>query len=163
MHNLVLNRLFSGDDWTIGVLELDLQPECFVLEDGHRTVKIAGSTRIPAGQYELKLRKRGESPKYDEAFKSNKLFNGMFEIIGVPGFSAILIHPGNTVIDTRGCLLVGRIANMDAAPAIVGASRTAFWLLYAKLLNWFTTNPKEKVTITIVDRDRHLFSSGLTS
>jgi len=126
MHNLVLNRLFSGDDWTIGVLELDLQPECFVLEDGHRTVKIAGSTRIP-------------------------------------GFSAILIHPGNTVIDTRGCLLVGRIANMDAAPAIVGASRTAFWLLYAKLLNWFTTNPKEKVTITIVDRDRHLFSSGLTS
>jgi hypothetical protein len=33
---------------------------------------------------------------------------GMLEIVGVPGRDGILIHIGNSYVDTRGCLLVGK-------------------------------------------------------
>lgn len=50
---------------------------------------------IPKGSYELKMTR---SPKFGKVLP---------EILGVKGRSGIRIHSGNTVHDTRGCVLVG--------------------------------------------------------
>jgi hypothetical protein len=43
-------------------------------------------------------------------------------VLGVPGFDAVEIHPGNKPADTHGCLLIG----LTEAPDWVGTSRVAF-------------------------------------
>ena len=50
---------------------------------------------IPAGQYVVE---RANSPTHGKAL----------QVFDVPGRSAILFHPGNTIDDTHGCILVGR-------------------------------------------------------
>jgi len=88
---------------TASQLFIDGKPFCFVLEDGYREVKVYGETRIPAGRHQIKKRTVGRifeqyKKKYGHAFVP--------ELIGVAGFSDILIHIGNFVKDTLGCLLL---------------------------------------------------------
>lgn len=75
----------------------------FVIEDGYRKDKIQHETRIPAGEYQIV--KRTVGGHFD---KHKQKFNHLFvpQLINVPGFSDILIHVGNTVKDTSGCLLM---------------------------------------------------------
>ena len=47
----------------------------------------------------------------------------------MPGFDGILIHPGNTALDTLGCILVGRNTKVGQ----LTASRDTFKELYRKL------------------------------
>jgi hypothetical protein len=49
--------------------------------------------------------------------------------MGVPQFSGIRIHPGNTAKDTEGCILVGRRRGADE----VYESRLAFDALFLKI------------------------------
>jgi hypothetical protein len=54
-------------------------------------------------------------------------------LIEVPGFDGIRIHPGNTVEDTNGCLLVGeRVIQHQGKPFLTN-SAVAFERLFAKL------------------------------
>jgi len=50
---------------------------------------------VPPGQYKLRLR---WSPRFKRK---------LFEVADVPGHTDVLIHPGNTIKDTKGCILVG--------------------------------------------------------
>ena len=90
---LTLSRFYSGK-CTLGVLT-DEQNEivCYTLEnpweDNARNVSC-----IPDGDYEVVPY---SSAKYQHSF----------EILDVPGRDAILIHQGNTIKDTLGCILVG--------------------------------------------------------
>jgi len=64
-------------------------------ETPHNEAKVHGQTAIPAGTYELGLR---DSPKFgDDALW----------VKGVPGYSYIMIHSGEDIDDTEGCLVVG--------------------------------------------------------
>lgn len=57
---------------------------------------IRGKTAVPAGTYDVALTR---SPKFGRLLPI---------LIDVPGMTGIRIHRGNTVADTRGCILPGR-------------------------------------------------------
>jgi hypothetical protein len=88
-------RKYFSDRTTIGELFIDGIFFCYTLEDMVRQVKVKHETAIPYGTYDLSL---VYSSKYGKKVPS---------ILNVPGFAGILIHPGNTIADTSGCLLVG--------------------------------------------------------
>ena len=69
--------------------------KCYTLEDPVRDKKVWGDTAIPAGTYTVKTR------------FSNRFKKDLPGIENVPGFEGVLIHGGNTKIDTHGCILVG--------------------------------------------------------
>lgn len=88
-----LKRIASRIDGCFGVLLDDTVPFAVTCERpwANNTPQISA---IPWGTY---LCKRVVSPK----------FGVTFEITGVPGRSAILFHKGNTIDDSRGCVLIG--------------------------------------------------------
>jgi hypothetical protein len=101
---LILNRIYKGENYTIGHLYQKLNimyddsSEIYItdtLEDPVRDEKIAGITAIPAGRYEITLE---DSPHFKRELPY---------LHDVPEFTGILIHAGNTSEDTRGCILVG--------------------------------------------------------
>ena len=98
---------FGGS--TQGLLMSEQGFFCHTLEDEGRDVKVKGETRIPAGLYELKIRKE-ETPL---TIKHRQTYGAWFrfhlEITNVQGFSGIYIHAGNTEGHTDGCLLLGEI------------------------------------------------------
>ena len=77
---------------------------------------------IPTGTY---LVKRHNSPKFGQCFK----------IQDVKGRSDILIHSGNVVGDTLGCILVGLTSGSvdDSATAMIYNSRKAMTVLLTLL------------------------------
>lgn len=94
-----VTRTFKGEQYTIGKLFLDDVYICDTLEDHIRAFtaadpKIFGETAIPAGTY--------------KAIKEKNIKFGIcLRLYNVPHFEGILVHAGNTAIDTHGCILVG--------------------------------------------------------
>lgn len=115
--NLRLVREPTIDGATLGSLYVDKHWRCFTIEDAIRPVKVPGQTAIPPGRYKVTLT---ESARFKRVLP---LLND------VPGFSGIRIHPGNTIADTEGCILVGR----DRVPGRVLQSRAAFEWLFQTL------------------------------
>jgi hypothetical protein len=151
-HRVDLIRYFGGDDkCTIGVLLLDQRALSFTLEDQFRTEKLKGRTRIPAGLYELELKKIGTSRFDIRGWNQAPLrYYGMIRVKDVPGFEEILIHPGNTDADTEGCILVGLGSNLVAGQ-IMG-SAPAYVKVYQPIADLLKKG--EPVSILIQDKDR---------
>lgn len=108
---------------TIGVLSIDDDPFCWTLEDAVRNSKIYGETAIPDGRYQIVPHewKGGVVPK----------------LLNVPFFDGILIHPGNTELDVRGCIALGYKATFKE----VEGSRSAFRDLMEKVYPIFKKEP----------------------
>lgn len=116
-------------DFTISRLSINGAFECFTLEDEWRAVKVPGETRIPAGVFPVKLRTFGGfHERYAKRFPGMHV--GMLEITGVPNFSDVLFHIGNTDEDTRGCLLVGQQMNEAGS---LGGSELAYRRFYPRV------------------------------
>lgn len=141
-------KRFSGQkEDTLGLfLGTACEFMCFTIEDEYRTIKVAGETRIPAGRYKLELRKEGGfHQKYIEKFndKLSKDFmgadwhQGMVQLKDVPGFDYVLIHIGNTDMDTKGCILVGDscVSNLPFDKGSIGNSTQAYKRIYPVLLH----------------------------
>lgn len=77
---------------------------CFILEDGYRERKEYGKTRIPPGRYEIVPRTHG---RIFDSMRKRYGHTFVPQLLDVPGFTDILIHPGITVEDTLGCQLPG--------------------------------------------------------
>lgn len=134
-----MKRTRKGKTSTLGRISID-NVSMFTLEDRVRDLnkeeKVSGNTAIPAGIYKLKLRRYGGHHKrYSERFKI--IHNGMIELENVPHFIDILIHVGNTISDTEGCILVGSGASMKmdgSCDSTISQSSSAYQVLYQKIL-----------------------------
>jgi hypothetical protein len=93
MKTLLLKRVVSGDKGTYGTLVEGDIPICLTLEDPWRG-NMENVSCIPAGTYRCE---RVTSPKFGDVFK----------VLDVPGRSHVLLHKGNTIEDTIGCILIG--------------------------------------------------------
>ena len=95
-----IKRFAFKETYTIGKLYVDGVYVCDTIEDKVRVLnnakdKVYGFTAIPRGEY-----------KADVAF-SNKFRYNVVRLFGVPYFSGIYIHKGNTEKDSLGCIIVG--------------------------------------------------------
>lgn len=150
-------RFSSREDSTSGLLMNKTHHGksflCYTLEDEARVLKVAGETRIPAGTYEIKLRKNGGfNTRYRKKYGS--WHRGMLHIVNVPGFEYILIHSGNTDEHTAGCLLVGdsQENNGIVKDGYVGKSVNAYRRIYPAIAR--AIEKGIKVTITYIDYDK---------
>lgn len=92
---IVLNRLYKKDDYTIGKLYLNGEYFCDTLEDKVRDLnkerKVYGKTAIPYGRYEITL--DVTSPKFSKyEFYSETCAGKLPRLLNVPHFEGILIH-----------------------------------------------------------------------
>lgn len=151
---LVVERAWPKATYTIGRLFVDGERFYETLEDKDRMLfkddplplirrtKVYGETAIPKGKYEVRM--DIVSPKYAAVTWFNTLCGGrMPRLMNVPGFDGVLIHPGNSAIDTLGCILVGRNTKVGQ----LTSSRDTFKELYRKLDAAFLRG--EKITIEI--------------
>lgn len=97
MIKLLVKREFFAETYTIGKLYVDGVYFCDTLENPVRPegVKIPNETAIPYGTYGVIV---NFSPKFKRVLP---------RLLNVPMFDGILIHRGNSVKDTSGCILVG--------------------------------------------------------
>lgn len=105
---ITIERKYKKEDYTIGSLFINGQWICNTLEPRDRGLKqsmtrleitiakVFRETAIPCGSYRVVA---GLSTK----FRARRPY-----VMDVPGFSGIMIHEGNTVRDTTGCILVGK-------------------------------------------------------
>lgn len=88
---------------------------CLTLEDPWKNNN-QGISCIPTGSYEF-------VPHSGEKYKN------VWRLLNVPGREAILIHQGNTHLDTRGCILVGnRLGTVKGIRGIINSLVTLNWL-----------------------------------
>jgi hypothetical protein len=104
---LTLKRQFLKAEYTIGALYINGAYFCDTLEDADRGFtqstpldkilqrKVAHKTAIPTGEYTVVV------------VRSPAKKRMLPRLLNVPGFGGVLIHRGNTVHDTSGCILVG--------------------------------------------------------
>ena len=104
---LLLQRRYLRDTYTIGKLSVDGEAYCDVLEDKVRDYnkdgdlldegeqKVYGETAIPYGRYRVVV-------DYSQRFKRE-----LPRLLSVPHFEGIRIHSGNKAGDTSGCILIG--------------------------------------------------------
>jgi hypothetical protein len=127
MTDFILTRLQKDPHVTIGELKIGGHHICWVLEDPVREVpgepvdtwKVKGQTAIPTGRY-----------KVERTF-SNRFGHTTPQLLDVPGFEGIRIHPGNNASETEGCLLPGLVRKSNS----VGSSQLA----YREILKWIDT------------------------
>lgn len=102
LHMIELIMISQTEDSTVSMLTSMGKYVCFVVEDGHRDIKEYGETRIDGDQLVLRKRKHGG---FYEKYKSKYGHSHVWEIIGLNRHTDVLVHIGNTVKDTLGCLL----------------------------------------------------------
>lgn len=104
---ILIDRKWKKDSYTIGKLQVNGEYFCETLEDTDRGLtsdmsiteiknkKVYGKTCIPSGLYTILYT---YSPKYKRL---------MPLVDNVKGFSGIRIHSGNSAEDSLGCILLG--------------------------------------------------------
>ena len=146
---LVLERKWKKPNYTIGVLSIDGERFCETLEDVDRNlnssmtveqikaIKKPNETAIPTGTYKITL--DTFSPRFGNKSFYNKVCEGKLpRILNIKGFDGVLIHCGNTNLDTSGCIIIRR--NLEVGKVL--KSQETFEKLY-KILK------ENKVNLTI--------------
>ncbi len=112
----------NPDDATLGVVLANKIPFCVSLERPDR-LNAKNEGCIPFGEYDC------------VRTENRHLSNGMFlpiayEVLKVPGRKGILFHAGNTILDTRGCILLGKSFE---AQGIISQSKLAITAFHEML------------------------------
>ena len=140
---LTVKREWLNDECSIGELYVNGVFECFTLEDKDRgllqsmtlqqiqALKVYGKTAIPKGRYQVVIQ---YSPKHGKDLPL---------LLNVKDYAGVEIHPGNTDVDTLGCILLGQMRTTNS----VLSSVKAFTAFLPKLQS--AINRKEQIFITI--------------
>ncbi len=122
---LTVTRDVFRPSYCMSMWHVDGVFECFGVEDADRKLedqpeaKVHGKSAIPRGEYALIV-------TYSPRFKRDLPL-----LVGVKGFTGVRIHPGNSAIDTEGCLPPGTARDIEAGT--VSKSRPAFNALFKKI------------------------------
>lgn len=152
---ITLERKYKTFTYVIGNLYIDGKFFSNTLEDTDRNLddsmslaeimklKKPAITAIPTGTYDITL--DVISPKYKNDIFYKEVCEGKVpRLLNVKGYSGVLIHAGNSIEDTEGCILVG----MNKEKGKVLESRATFKNLYNKLKE--AKAKGEKITIKII-------------
>lgn len=136
MSEFLIRRVAKSENTTLGYLYVNGQRLCRTLEPLDRGLrsdmsaaeirrrKVRGFTAIPTGNFSLSLT---YSPKFSPRAFYKSLGGLLPLVVGVPGFSRILMHCGNTFRDTQGCILLGVAPVIpDGSDYILTSSRVTF-------------------------------------
>ena len=154
---LRVRRIALKEKYTIGKLYINGTYFCDVLEDKVRDlnkngmfdngeVKIANHTAIPYGTYEITMDVRSTKFSDFEKYPWAKEYDGYLpRLTNVPLFVGVLLHVGNSDVDSSGCLLVGE---NKVVGKVINSTIT-----FRRLMNEYLVPAKnrgEKIYITIV-------------
>lgn len=118
-----ISRVCSNSHGVFGVFLIDDLPICVTLEETWLD-NLFRESCIPEGVYEVR--------KY-----SGTKYKNVWQIYGVDGRSAILIHWGNTERNTAGCVLMGRYFAQFGDRRGVADSKNTINMLRSKLPDKF--------------------------
>ena len=139
-----LNRTDFGNDSTLGHYMATAYDD-----SGHVVGQITGVMLEPGRDYDRETVAGSDtaipSGTYSVVPSTYHGKSGYYQVAGVPGRSAILIHPGNTGSDTLGCLLPGTTGVTGVGDPTVSNSRNAC----SELFDFFEQNGASGVTINI--------------
>jgi hypothetical protein len=140
---LLVKREWLNDECSIGELYINGVFECFTLEDKDRgltqsmtlaqiqAIKVYGKTAIPKGRYQVVIQ------------YSQKHQKDLPLLLNVKDYAGVEMHPGNTDVDTLGCILLGQMRTTNSVLSSVKAFTAFFPKLQAAI------NRKEQIFITI--------------
>ena len=155
---ILVERKWKRDAYTIGNIYVngkrfgDGKNYCNTLEDADRGLtqsmplaeikkhKIYGETAIPAGTYKVKFT---FSPKFCNRAWAKPYGGKVPELLNVPAYAGVRIHPFNTAKECLGCIALGR----NTAKGMV--TNSTYWcgLLHKKI--WEAETSGEDVMMTI--------------
>lgn len=95
MMHVTLKRIRQDKNGTFGILYDDAGKQLCVTCEEPWNYNSRKNSCIPAGRYRC------------ERFSGSK-FKNVWQVVNVPNRDTILIHNGNTIADTEGCILVGK-------------------------------------------------------
>lgn len=152
--NIIVERAWKKDTYTIGKLIIDGKRICETIEDKDRGLtdnmsvdeikkkKVYGETAIPAGTYTISM--NVVSPKFKSRAWAKKYGGIVPRILNVKGFDGVLLHPMNTAKDSYGCIGMGRNT------AVGKVTNSTYWFYYI-MDNYLipAKNRKETIQLTI--------------
>lgn len=148
--NIIVKRIQQTNQETLSLISIDGELVCFGLEDEHRDIKVQDETRIPAGEYPIKLRNDGNVTRRYAA-KFPDIHKGMLWLQDVPEFEWIYIHMGNTHEHTSGCVLAAEQARINGQGRITTPnSEPAYRRLYERVVD---AAENGFLTVTILDEE----------
>jgi hypothetical protein len=116
---LTIRRFSFLEKCTVGKLYIDDEDvSLYTLEPKVRDSKIMGQTAVPVGTYKVIV-------DY-----SNHFGRDLPHILNVPNFDGVRIHPGNTDLDTEGCILLGKTWS---GGDFIGQSKEAFEEVFLRI------------------------------
>lgn len=98
-------RCWSSDSGTFGKMFVNDDFQCFTLEPPVLKIAQKKPYAIRTGVYDVRLDVVSYKFRYRSPY--NKFGGRVPRLVDVPDFDGILIHVGNFVKDTSGCILVG--------------------------------------------------------
>lgn len=139
---LLIERKYKKDAYTIGVLSINGKAVCNTLEDKDRGLtqdmreddirkrKVYGQTAIPTGRYVVGFT---YSPKFSQC--SYAQGGGKIPLVyGVKGFNSIRMHSGNSAKDSEGCVILGENKAVGMVLNSVKTCENVFFEMYKAYL-----------------------------
>ena len=131
---------------TLSKLDVEGRFLGFIIEDGANEIKVYGQTRIPGGRYEIVPRRIGG---FYEKYEAKFGHDFSIQVKDVPNYTNILIHIGNYIEDTLGCLLINYAVRHDyKTDTFQGSHSTGAYLQLYELIKKAFDN-KQRVFIEI--------------